>query len=286
MVFYSPSLAERGKRLDPSEKNIDLHLRQDLLASALMDSAPRYKQTPCCLLTRDSSPCSDLIFPEPGYSTELCGEITASFQSMRDLTQKSNSGDQFKSILDRISFTKMRTDIVHHLLSIANQKPALEMTNLDYHVETCRLAALIYIKLALHMYAPLCAITRGLKAQLMNLIEQGEANCTIGLGARQQPASIRWALFIGGILSLNKEEEEWFAVRLAKGIRVSGLKTWAEMEKHLGQICWRDELNTPICRSVWRRVERIHAEYWAAQTREAASDCDRRRSFYWYPDSE
>ena len=157
-----------------------------------MEPAPRYKQMPCCLLIRGSLPCSDPIFPELDLSTELCGEITASFQSMRDLTQISNSGDQFKTILDRISFAKMRTNTVHRLLSVANQKPASEMANLDYHIETCRLAALIYIKLALHMYAPLCAITRGLKTQLMNLIEQGEANCTIGLGARQQPGSIRW----------------------------------------------------------------------------------------------
>lgn len=267
-------------------KNTDLQFRQDLLSSAVMDSAPRYKQAPCCLLIRGSLPYSNTIFPELGLSTELCGEITTSFQNMRDLTETSNRGEKSKTPLNMVSFTKMRTDIVHGLLSIANQKPASEMTNLDYHIETCRLAALIYIKSALHRYSPLCATTRGLKAQLMDLINQGEANGTMGFGARPQPDSIRWALFIGSILSLNEEEEEWFALRLARGINMSGLDTWAEMEKHLEEICWRDKLNTPRCRSVWRRVERIHSEYWVAKTRVAASEGDRKSPFYWYPNSE
>lgn len=224
--------------------------------------------------------------PEPGLSTELFGEIATCFHHMRDLTQRVKSWHKTRTTLEIISFAKMRTDIVHRLLSIANRKPASEMTNLDYHFETCRLAALIFIKVTLHRYYPLCAVIRSLKGQLMDLINQGEANCSIGHGFRQQPHSIRWALFIGGILSLNNDEEEWFALRLARGIRVSGIKTWAEIEERLSQICWLDKLNTPACSSLWRRVESIHAEYWAGREREVASDLKREESFYWYPDSE
>ena len=57
---------------------------------------------------------------------------------------------------------------------------------------------------------------------------------------------------------------------------MSGLVTWTEMEERLGQICWLDKLNTPTCRSLWRKVEGILAEYWAHQVREAALDWDRK----------
>ena len=249
-----------------------------------MASAPKYEQTSCCLLILGSLSYSNLIFPDLGLSTELCGEIATSFQDMRCLSQTVTNWDKRRTTLDIMSFSEMRTNIAHRLLSIANQKLASEMTNLDYHIEICRLAALIYIKIALHTYSPLCATIRSLKAQLINLIKKGEANCTIGVGARPQPYSIVWALFVGGILSLNEEEEEWFAQRLAKGIRASGVETWAEMEERLRQICWIEMLNTSTCRRLWWRVESMHAKYWAAQVRSVASDWDRKGPFYWYPD--
>lgn len=184
--------------------------------------------------------------------------MAASLENMRYLSQITTKRNKSQATMEIMSFDKMRTEIVLRLMSFANQKPVSEMTILDYHIETCRLAALMYIKVALHMYFPLCAVVRRLKAQLMKLIEQGEANRTIGLGA--QPGSITWALFVGGVLSLNKEEEEWFALRLAGGIRASGVETWAEMEERLGQICWLDKLNTPTCLRLWSRIEAIHAE--------------------------
>lgn len=232
---------------------------QDLLSSEMIPSSLRFKQTPCCLLIRDNQPYSNSIFPELGLSTELCGEIAASLENMRYLSQITTKRNKSQTTMEIMSFDKMRTEIVLRLMSFANQKPVSEMTILDYHIETCRLAALMYIKVALHMYFPLCAVVRRLKAQLMKLIEQGEANRTIGLGA--QPGSITWALFVGGVLSLSKKEEEWFALRLARGIRASGVETWAEMEERLGQICWLDKLNTPTCLRLWSRIEAIHAEY-------------------------
>ena len=249
----------------------------------MMASAPRYEPTPCCLLIQGSLPSSNPVFSDLGLSTQVCDEIATSFRDMRYLTDATLTWEKYQTTLEIMSYSKMRTAVVHRLLSITNQKPVSEMTNLDYHVETCRLAALIYIKLALHMYFPICAIMQSLKAQLMNLIKQGEANCTIGVGARPQPGSITWALFMGGIISLDKDEEEWFAQRLAKGIRASGVESWTEMEERLRQICWLDKLNTPTCRSLWSRVEAIHAEYWAIQVRSVASDWDRKGPCYWYP---
>lgn len=252
----------------------------------MMASNLHFEQTPCCLLLRGSLPSSNPIFPEIGLSTDLCGEISASFENMRYLSEMMTKCSQPQTTLDIMCFSKMRTEVFLRLLSFANQKPASEMTILDYHVELCRLAAMIYIKVALYMYFPLCALVRSLKTQLMDLIEQGESNGTIGTGSRPQPGSVTWALFVGGVLSLNKEEEEWFAQRLARGIRASGVETWADMEQRLRQTCWLDKLNTPTCRSLWSRVATIHAEHWAVQVRSVASDWDLSGPFYWYPNRE
>ena len=248
-----------------------------------MASAPRCQPTPYCLLIRGSLPYSDPIFPELGLSTKFCDEIATSFQNLRYLTQTVNKWNEPQAAPEFMSFSKTRTDTVYRLLSVASTKLAYEMTNLDYNVEVCRLAALIYIKIALHINTPLCATIRNLRSQFMHLIKQGEANGTIGVGARQQPTSITWAFFVAGSLSLNEAEQEWFAQRLAKGIRASGVETWPEMEHRLKMICWLEKLNTATCQSLWDRIMVIHAEYWAAQVRHVASQWDRSGPVYWYP---
>ncbi len=251
----------------------------------MASTPPRYEPTPCCHLVRGTLPYSDPIFSELGLSTEFCGEIATCFQNMRHLTEMISSWNDARTAVDMLSFSEIRADTVHRLLSVANTKPALEMTNLDYQVELCRLAALIYIRVALHD-KPYYPRVRILKDQLMHLIKRGEANCIIGVGARRQPTSVTWALFVSGIVSLSKEEEEWFAQRLAKGIRASGIETWPEIEDRLRQICWLDKLNTPTCRSLWNRIMVIHAEYWAAQVRFVASEWDRQGPVYWYRSSD
>ena len=200
---------------------------------------------------------------------------------MRYLTQVLDNWNGSQTTLEIMSFTKTRTYISQRLLSLANNKQALEMTNLDYTVEICRLAALIYIKVALDTDTALCATVQSLNSQLMQLIRQGEANGTVGVGARKQPVSVGWALFVGGSLTINKEEHEWFAQRLAKGIRASGVETWPELERRLRQICWLDKLNTSTCRSLWGRIIVIHAEYRSAQVRHIVLVWDRKKPFYW-----
>ena len=260
---------------------VDTRFRQDLLSSATLAAAPRVERTPCCRLIRGSLPHNNPVFQDIGLSTELAGGIATSFQNMRYLSQRLNDWASTPTTLEMMSFTELRTAIVYRLLSLKNQKPASEMTSVDYHIELCRLAALIYIKIALHMYMPLCAMSQGLKKQLINLVTQGETNGAIVFGCRTQPCSVTWAFFVGGIISLNKEEEEWFAQRLARGTRASGVEAWTEMEARLRTICWQDKLNTPTCMSLWRRVEDIHAEYWAAQVCNVPSRWDRTG---WYCD--
>ena len=231
------------------------------MSSTTTTSAPRSEPTPYGQLARDHLPHSDPIF---GFSTHHCSDIASCFQNLRYLSEKVNSWTGSPPTAELMSFSEIRTDTAQRLLSLANTKPTSEMTALDYNVEACRLAALIYIRLALQKDHPLCATVRILKHRLMLLIKQGEAQCIIGIGSGQQPTSITWALFVSGITSINKEEQEWFAQRLAKGARASGVETWAQMEDCLKQICWLDKLITLACRNLWGRIQAINAEYEGA----------------------
>ena len=233
-----------------------------------MVSDPQYASTPYCLLIQGNVPYDEPIFSGLGFSADFCRQVATSFQSMRYLTQTLNNGTDFQTTSGTTSFNETRIDTVHRLLSVANPKPPLEMSNLDYQVEICRLGALTYIKAVLSPSTHLCATICNLRSQLMSLIKQGEASGTVGVGARRSPISISWALFVVGSLSLDTKEQEWFAQRLAKGIRASSVKTWSEMEGHLRQICWLDKLNTSTCRNLWNRILVINAEYQAPQVRD------------------
>lgn len=263
------------------KKSADERYRQNLLSSAMMASAPRYEPGPYCLLVRGDLPYSDPVLSEIGLSPDFCWQVATTFQNMRYLTQTLDNWNGSQTALETMSFTKTRTYISQRLLSLANNKQALEMTNLDYTVEICRLAALIYIRFVLDTETALCATVRSLSSQLMQLIRKGEANGTIGVGARKQPVSGTWALFVVGSLTVNEEEQEWFAQRLAKGIRGSGVETWPEMERRLRQICWLDKLNTSTCRNLWGRIMAIHAEYSSAQVGRIVPNWGRQNPFYW-----
>ena len=233
---------------------------------------PHYASTPHRLLIRGSLPSDDPIFSGLDFSTDFGHEVASSFQYMRDLTQTLNNETESQNTSKIMLFSETRIDTVHRLLSAANTKSALEMSTLDYQVEVCRLAALTYLKIALHPFIPRCAAIRNLRSRFMNLIKQREANGTVGVGACQQPISISWAFFAIGSLSFDREETKWFAQRLAKGIGASGVETWSEMERRLRQICWLDKLNTSACRDLWSMIMAIHAEYGAAQVRDIAPD--------------
>ena len=237
-----------------------------------MVTAPQYALTPYCLLIRGNVPYDDPIFSGLGFSTDFCREVATAFRSMRYLTQILGNGTDLLPASKTTPFRETREDTVHRLLSVAKTKPPLEMSRIDYQIEMCRLAALIYIEVALHPSVNLCTTTYNLRSQLMKLMKQAEINGTVGVGARPAPISIFWALFVVGSLSLNKEEEEFFAQRLAKGIRASSVETWSEMEGHLRQICWLDKLNTSTCRELWSRIMAINAKWRTIQVRDVISD--------------
>ena len=224
---------------------------------------------------------SNTIFPELDLLDEFCGDIAACFESLRHLNDIINRWDESQPMAELVSFSEIRAYTVHRLQSIANTKPASEMTNLDYQIEICRLAALLYIRLVFQHDSPLCGRSRILKDEAISYIKQGEANGMGVAGARKQPISLIWALFICGIASLNNKEQECFAQVLAKAIRAVGIETWPEMEHRLNQICWLAKLQTPRCWSLWNRIMTIQQECWANQVRLIASNRDRNGPIYW-----
>ena len=226
----------------------------------MIASAPGHELTSHCHLIEGNLSYSDPIFSGMELWTESCGDIAACFKNLRLLNDTIDRWDKSQPTVELVSFSEIRVDTVHRLQSVANSKPASEMTSLDYQVEICRLAALIYIRLVFQLDSPLCSRIRILKDQAINLIKQGEVNGRIGAFAQQQPTLVIWALFLCGVVSLNNEEQEYFAQPLAKGIRPSGIETWLEMEHRLRQICWLAKLQTPRCWGLWSRIMVLHGQ--------------------------
>ena len=194
----------------------------------------------------------------------ISGRFRSLFDDLKYLTDSlkphvGNKGNNAKATslattLDLMTFSKTRTAIEHRILDMARSyyKPRERMSRDDYNFELCRLAALIYIKCALHMFLPVGQILGSLKGELMQLIEDGEKHGALpsflpggqilgslkaelvrlikdgekhgALGARErmQAGSAIWGLLMGSLLSSTPEEEEWFAKRITEGTRMLG----------------------------------------------------------------
>ena len=66
---------------------------------------------------------------------------------------------------------------------------------------------------------------------------------------------LTWALWMGGVLALNVEEENFFAKRIAISLKAWNshqMAFWSDFEGYLRGICWADRLS---CISLWQRVQ-------------------------------
>ena len=198
----------------------------------------------------------------PGFDLpyELYGGLSTIFRDIRQLTFAVNTQRQFSTAKDLMKLCGIRTAIEYQLLSLKHQRLGLETTDLDHHLEICRLAALAYVQRALHVFLPAYAVIRSLKLQLISSFEEKERK-RVNMVETSGPSILLWALFMGGILlSLDEEDEHWFAQRIAQHVRAAGITTWAQMESWLRKVCWLDNLYTPTCKSLWQRVEDAVAE--------------------------
>ena len=163
------------------------------------------------------------------------------------------------------------------LLSLENPKQPSHMTGLEFNLEFCRLAALIYIKHALRTDLLFRSDTLELKARIMMLFREMETRRYSVSAERPSHGSHLqiWVLFRTGLLAVDDEEEEWFAVRVAHRMRGAGMVTWMDLEVGLRRVCWMDEIKvrgnsdmrTEKCDSLWRKVEKINESYWKSLAR-------------------
>ena len=220
--------------------------------------------------------------PNVGLAHDLNAEISSCLHDLRYLTdeitlqEKAIGTDRQYTVSDTIAFSTMHKALTHRLLRLKIQKSSLDMCTSDYHFEMCRIAALIYARIALPIAIRNDSIALNQKAQATDLLRKLES-MQVSEEVNSTPDVFIWVLSIIGLISSDEKEEAWTAQHLAEKARAAGISTWVKMENRRKQICWTDRLNTPTCKKVWRRVESINAGYWAAQihrfsTREASPD--------------
>lgn len=212
-----------------------------------MASAPHFPPNPCRLLNGGDT-----------IGHDICGAMTEIFHNLRYLTACLTDWGRSVDNHDLASFIKQRSTLEHRLFSLTIRKA--DMKHCDYHFEGRRLGALIYLQCVLRNFKPFCAALRNLKAQLVEVILEAEEQCgTIG-DPRLYRGSLAWVWFMGGILALNRDEENFFPTRIVNSTKVwmlEGSKTWADMEVMLREIAWDDNLLTAECSSLWSRVGEI-----------------------------
>lgn len=231
----------------------------------MMAAPPYFARVPC------EAVVGGLPFPHPmatftpdlGKTDELCKEMTTIFENLRYLANESKSTWSGASVNDIMIFGRMRSTLEHRLVMLKLRKAPKDMTILDYQLEVARRAALIFLRCVFHNYKPVSPILRKSKEELMIVIIKGEKKGFKQLDLQLRRGPLTWAMFMGGILSLDAEEETWFAMRIATSIKALGPRRdplcWHEIENYLKEIAWVDSLNTPECMSLWDRVRGICA---------------------------
>ena len=236
----------------------------------MLAEPPSYTLSPPLIPSDTDIPLPTSEAPDLGLMHEACRSLSSCFRDMRYLTCEliiQNRCDATlgpKPLLDSSTFFSMRKALDHRLLSLKLSKPASKMTVADCQIEICRVAALIYGRLALPLSMRNDALVRSLKTQAVNLLNRLEDLPPVE-ASEQQPNVLVWALLMVGILSSNEEEEQWIAQRLATRALIGDVETWIRMEYLLQEICWMDKLNSDTCKRLWRRVEDINARFWATR---------------------
>ena len=219
----------------------------------MMASRPQFRPTECCLFLKRATTDRSVFYDDLQCLSNSVEEMTTVFRNLQHLTDILRSGGPSVTTTGLLAFSKMRSNFEHHLLSLKLHKPKESITQAEYVLEACRLGALIYVKCVLHNFKPICAILQSLKTQLMKVLQKaGEDPPDPADGA------LTWVLLIGANLSLNAQEELWFAQRIVKSIKASDPKSWDVIEKHLRRILWVDSLRPAGSISLWEKVEEMH----------------------------
>ena len=235
--------------------------REDLLSSSMMALPPHFARVYCNVFHRDihfPNPIAGLIPDLGGEAYHPCVEMTKIFENIRYLTHCLN--DQGNLSTRDVNFSAMSSALVRHLLRLKTRKTAAGMTLMDYQLEAVRLGALMYLDSLCVDRHPLSWVTESSKSQLISVISEGESQGLGDVELHLRRGLLTWALWIGGLLSLNEEEETFFAKRVAISIKAwhrEEMATWKRFEAYLRRVSWSDNLKTSRCMSLWDRVQRM-----------------------------
>ena len=231
-----------------------------MLSSAILSTPPHFPRLPVSLITQGEIPASSPIYPELGTSTELYPEMINEFNDLRQLSDLVTSFDHSATLVELLSFDSARSVIEYRLLSLEIRKPKERMQDLDYLLEACRIAALIFLSRAFHGYWKRCPVIGKLRRQLKDLLLERESRTIQEVHPQLQRVYFIWALLMGGIHSLSDEDRSFFAKRIAVSTRVwqvKGFGGWPEILSRIKRVSWVNTLQSPECDLLGKQVQKF-----------------------------
>lgn len=224
----------------------------------MVASPPHFAHNYSCKVI--TLPNSDVAQSNAGFdnTTSLCNTMIAILHDIRYLSNSLVAWNRSSSMNDLMCFYDQRSALEFSLTSLLIRKSKEFMRQIDYVLESYRIAALIYVKYVMYNAAPFCPAVQKLKTQLINIIVEADDKL-VDNERRLQHSSVIWILFIGGIVHLDDDEKEFFAQAIARTMKGwwshPGAKTWEVIEACLKEIAWVGRLRTGKCILLWRRVE-------------------------------
>ena len=200
---------------------------------------------------------SDPVCTELGTSTEPCIDIINIFKDIRHLTATLNSFGPSIVLSEMMSLERAGASIMYRLLSLDVRQSKQQMQDLDYLYEACRLAALIFVKLAFHGFWSKDPVMARLTGQLKELLLEKESRPLSDTLPQLHRGYYTWALVMGGIHSLEYDDITFFAKRIAVSTQfwqASGIGGWPGILSCVKNIAWLYTLDGPVCEAFGARV--------------------------------
>ena len=226
----------------------------------MMSTPIRFQRRPKHLTIQGEIPSSNPVCTEFGISTEPGIDIINIFKDIRRLTATLTGIGPSMMLSELTSLEGLGASIMHVLLLLKIRKPKQQMQDLDYLNEACRLAALMFVKRTLHGVWPRCPIITRMRCQLKELLLEKESRPVSEVLPQVHPGYDIWALFMGGIHSLEDDDKSFFAKRIAvstQSWRATGFGGWPGILSCIKNIAWYNTLDGPVCEAFGARVEKF-----------------------------
>lgn len=232
--------------------------RSDATSAAMARSRPRF--APAISISTDTA-CGLTFRQSPLFHID---EIFGLIEELRKLTdlKKTIDNSNTSTVSDIMAFDAQRNTLEERVLCLQYTFSTTRGLGFgDIFLDTCCIAASIYMSLTFRKFSKTFPNLRTLKQDLMATILKAEALYASlpDLPDSDFPyaESLLWVLFVGGSLALNESETAWFANRLTLVVPWTQVRSWEEAEACLKGILWVDKLRNEACIQLWNEVEHI-----------------------------